>query len=163
METVQNQLSKEVKKSIVKIESDLNELSKITDSAMRMRIGLRSGLKDLNDLKNSSIIEYLKTRAENIYRDICYDYNRIAEARFREIYPDTVKPDAIKPIVIGFDAIEATIPNMVKIIQTENNLNSVATAFIIFRRKTGIQFKMFDIQEVNEWWSVNQDKYINDI
>lgn len=160
--SIQNQLRNEVNKSLVKIENDLNELSKISDAAMRMRVGLRSGLIDLNNLKSTLKNDYLRKRAKTICENICSDYDRINEKGYKEVYPDTLKPAEIKEVPYGFDVIKADIPNLIKIIRTEDDLNFVAAAFIILRRKTGIQFRMFDIQQVNKWWSENRDKYVKE-
>jgi len=162
LRSVQNLLKNEINKSLNKFESDLKEYSKIFDSAIKMRIGLRTGLTDLKELKNSMANEYLRNSAEDIYDDICSDYDRIHAEGFNKQYPKTINPGDIKEVYFGFKSITADIPNLIKIIQTENELNTVAVAFLTLKRKTGIQFRMFDIQNVQIWWDKNKNNYIEE-
>lgn len=160
MKSVQSKLKDAIDTTTIKIENDLTELSNIYDAAMKMRMGLRSGLTDLNNLIKTSENIYLKNSAVAIYKSICNDYDSVQTKSFNKLYPDSTKFNKLKKLSLGFEVIKVDIPNLIKMIKTGENLNDVAFSFIILRKKTNKQFRMFDIQQIDYWWSENKNKYI---
>lgn len=156
LKSIRNELKKEVGLALDSIKHDLTNLGNISDAALRMRIGLKSGLIDLQKAINTYEDDYLRNMANNLYADICEDYDRINTQFLKRDYPDSLEIIESNNIDFNFQTMNTEISNLIEIINNNEWLNQISVAFVTLRVKTGIHFEMFNIDQVNDWWLKNK-------
>ncbi len=142
------QANENAQETLLEVKSTLN----IADMAMRMRIGLRSGLIDLEYVALHSDNEVQRISANNLLQRISADYDSVHSRTIESNIPNDLS--AIKQMMIlqPTDSDSAAYARLIDIIQHNDDLNEVSFSFIVLRKFTKYPFKMFDIKSVTKWY-----------
>ncbi len=134
------------------MESNLTEAGNVADMAMRMRIGLRSGLTDLRKIQSTSNSETIRQLAARLYSRILIDYESTS-AIFMNEYGFQDISNIKKFYNIPPNASDSLFrSNIVQTIENDDiDLSQVALNFQILRKLTGVKFNMFDFAAVQDW------------
>ena len=149
--TIEHEVAEEVDRYMESIQGDITALGAIADNAMKMRIGLRAGLEQLQNMQTESSSEKIRQRSKVFFESIAADY----EAVLKEYRPEGgFKNPKEARLFAGLpDTISNSVLNgkLVQIILTDHNLTQVGQAFLFLRECTGVRFKMFDVKAVEQW------------
>lgn len=153
---IERQVSKEVNIVMDNLQDDITSLGLITDAAMRMRIGLRDGLDELIKIQKTSTDSNIKERAKLLLKSIADDYDRIGKEIFKEMGGSVNVIGDLKESKDEFKDENNIIPDLMKVIHSKRPLEDIALAIIVLREKTGEQFNMFDIENIERWYKKNK-------
>jgi hypothetical protein len=135
-------------------------IGRISECEMRMRMGFRAGLDELNDVLG-------ETRDLDILR-----FSRATLSTTTDDFETRLREDASRNSLKGMamlqnvmlkqgrpqQSVASSLHDVVQLIRQETDLNIVALAFGAFRELTGENVKMFDFAAVTKWCSQNQGK-----
>ena len=157
--SVNEQIKVAIKESEEKYIENIQNILDIGDAAMRMRLGLRSGLNDLAYFMNRNADANLSLIAKNYYLQIKNDYNRNSIDNFNRKYPNPA--NIVQPELLGMYEHDTDVRRLIKVLENNDSLlNQIADAFVGLRHKTGENFEMFDFEKVNKWWENNKNTYL---
>lgn len=163
LKSIDAKLGDEVDNAYKTIVQELESIVKISDSAMRMRMGFKPGCISLQNIIVNSNTNKTKELAILTYESILNDYEEVCMRTFIEIFPDTSSIRTLKKIPFGFYEKEMTIENIINSILTERNLNDITYFTFILRIKVNHHFKLFDFVYLRSWWKKNKDKYLVEV
>jgi hypothetical protein len=149
---IDRRVRQEVDLVMTGLQGQISSLGEIADLAMRMRIGLRSGLEGLILRAKTATNESERRMAQDFLARISSDYETFHRPKPRGPGPSTAREALSGASDPPFDPDNPKpVPAIVRIIREESNLNAVALAFLALGETTGHQFRMFDIEGVQEW------------
>jgi hypothetical protein len=133
------------------VQDQISSLGEITDLAAKMRIGIRSGLNDLSLKAKSAANENDRRMAQALLSTVSADYDSVWRRNLRR--------DGLTAENALFGATRFRfnpsnphpVPAIVTMIREEPDLNVVALSFLALTDSTGHQFRMFDIDGVEQW------------
>lgn len=149
---LEKQVNQKVNEVMDNIQDDIVSFSLVSDAAMRMRVGIRDGLDELIDLQKTSTDSNIKERAKILLNRIASDYEISAKRILNEFGGSAI---FLTDFNVSKDK-NNIIPDLIKVIHSDESLDQIALAIIILREKTGEQFRMFDIEEIDTWFQNNK-------
>lgn len=122
--------------------------------AMQMRLGLKSGLVNLQRTEESP--DSLKRKlASGLLQKISADYARITVRNY-QLHAKDAMHNATGFLSLRPNASKREVwSGLVGKIESDYDLNWVAVYFILLRQTTGIPFRMFDFRQVERWAAKN--------
>jgi len=124
--------------------------ARIIGLASQMRQGHREALTNLRNYREPAFNERIRKFAQEQIIVISADYDRM----FSEDY----KKNRATPLSEFVPPNTEPVPMLIPIINNDPDLGQVCRAFLALRETTGIHFKMFDFQAVQEWCNKNPKK-----
>lgn len=152
---IERQVRGEVDRVMAALQEDISSLGEISDAGSYMRGGGRPGLEKLLALQKSSN-DRVRERAKVILEAIANDYERVFTRQVSDGDGKNALKDMYGEKAIAQKGSPTIIGELVKTIRTEQDLGSVALAFLALRVATGYPFKMFDIEAVEQWCAGHQ-------
>jgi hypothetical protein len=149
------QVKAQVDQETKQLRDDITFLGKISGAGARMRLGIRAGLEELRSLERTANYESERENARTLLETITSDYEhvitttldpRISTPQDYLSFTSHVNVGTSDPVV-----------GLVQVIRTDPNLNAVAASFIGLRKAVNVQFKMFDLDEVEKWCAGRKD------
>jgi hypothetical protein len=137
------------------------QVTRISECEMRMRLGFRAGLDDLNGiLKNTSdpeVLQFGKSSLATVSQDF--------DTRVTDGVRDAAGGNALYLLDTFLsnehrvpDEIPRDLSGVVKLIRHDADLNAVAPSFAAFREMSGANVKMFDVAAVESWCEQNKPR-----
>ncbi len=148
---ISREVKDEVERSVESVHEDMQELSVNANAAMRMRLGLRSGLTELIERSKTAPAPLIRQNAAELLTSIALDYDQVIKAELARVAPNT--PAGLVQMWVPK---AKGIAGVVDFLRTEGDLNRVAYAFAALRELTGDKFRMFDLDGVDNWCKQNQ-------
>jgi hypothetical protein len=130
-------------------------LARVSESAARMRLGLRPGLDELLNLVNGTQDPDVARSARSTLALVTADYETVFQ-RNTQGSPTRKAADLLANFRFGVQP--KTLHEVVEIISDDADLNYVALAFLTFNDLTGEKTKMFDFAAVKKWCANNEPK-----
>lgn len=133
-------------------------IGRISESQARARLGIRSGLDELNAIirntKDQDTLEFAQSTLATVAQDYDATWSHPPAKA-----PQTTWLDFLKIMVPGTGGKPPqNLAGVVEEINTSDNLNTVAIATFAFRDLTGEKIKMFDIDAVHRWCANHEPK-----
>lgn len=149
---IDRRVRQEVDLVMAGLEQQISTLGEIADLGTRMRVGLRSGLEGLTLKANAATNETERRMAQDLLAKISSDYETLHRGSLRGPPPITARQALSGVPDLHFDPNNPKpVPAIVRIIREEANLNVVALAFLALGETTGHQFRMFELDSVEQW------------
>jgi hypothetical protein len=145
---------------LVPIEQRIAVIGQISECDMRMRMGFRSGLDDLNKIIKTTTDSDSARFGKATLATVTENY----ETRVQESIKQNGQKGMqnLQTYFLKLGRPQISVPSnlrmVVQTISNDNDLNAVAAAFAAFRDLTGADAKMFDFAAVAKWCSQNQGK-----
>lgn len=150
---IRNQLAS----SLTEIQNEFDLSLKIADAGMRARRGYRSGLDDLLEYKSMNNDPNIRNRAKSYLRSVGEFFTQLISKEINN-YDDFNTPiDYINSYRSPKSKIE-DIPDLIDLIRNGKETDEIAAAFMSMRYITGVQFEMFNIEQINVWCRENNPK-----
>jgi len=134
---LRERIESESNKALKKVNNEISSLVKVFDASVRMRIGLKNGYLKL--------LEYSQDRKDAATSLKATSLLDIITEDFENVYSQ------------NFNVSRKKIKDLLKIIREDSLLDDIAIAFFDLRAKTGVNFRMFDFNAVEEWCRKNKD------
>jgi hypothetical protein len=154
-------IEQQVTEKLRPLQQRISLTGQISECEMRMRLGFRSGLDELNRLLKSTtdpdIVRFGKSTLAIVSEDFEVRLQEEAKSagsamQLMNVYLSRRRPP---------EAVPGNLHSVVQVIYQDSNLNAVAIAFLAFRETTGVTVKMFDFAAITSWCSQNQTKCQN--
>jgi hypothetical protein len=149
---IDRQVREEVDRAMVGFDQAMSNLEEIADLGVKMRLGVREALDGLVLKAKTAATAKDRLRAKNILESISRDYEKVTRDQIRmgnftdaRTYFFAIAGGGLKP-----DSPKA-LPAIIRVVRGSLDLNTVSAAFLALDEMTGHQFRMFDIDEVEEW------------
>lgn len=147
-------------------------MSAINDAASEMRIGRPTGLEKLKMFFTHPLSKQDSLQAKKLYNQIIQDYEDVVKitdtGRLFKIFYLEIDTSAIpvQKSFISIHIINDSLPtnpvekrelsDLIYSINNENkqyDLNQISACIFILSHMTGLNFKPFEIYEINEWYN----------
>ncbi len=156
-------IEQQVTAKLQPIQSRISLIGRISESEMRMRLGFRAGLDELNTLLRNTndpdVVRFVKTTLATTSQDF---ETRLQESIKQPPQPGMKAMQLLQVYLMNQRRPQESIPSnlqgVVRLIYQDSDLNAVAAAFAAFRDFTAENVKMFDFDAVRTWCSRNQPK-----
>jgi hypothetical protein len=141
------------------IEQRIVLIGRISECEARIHAGFRSALEELTGIMNTThdptALQFAKSTLASTSEG--YDtYWQTEMKGFQGLKPlNYLQMTLSRP---GTNAQPQNLHDVVQLIDSDQNLNTVALAFIVFRDLTGDKVKMFDFPAVKSWCAKNPAK-----
>jgi hypothetical protein len=140
------------------IQQKISFMGQISESDMRMRMGFRGGMDDLNRLLKSTNDPDVLKFANTTMTAVGQDYDTRMQENANRFGGQALFALQNTPVLAFAGQSPANLHDVVQVIAQNPELNTVATAFIAFRQISGENVKMFDSAAVTSWCSRNKPK-----
>jgi len=145
------------------IQQRISLVGRISESEMRMRLGFRAGLDELDTLLRNTndpdVVRFGKSTLATASQDF---ETRLQENIKQQPQPGMKAMQMLQVYLMNQRRPQESIPSnlqgVVQLIYHDSDLNAVAPAFGAFRDFTAENVKMFDFDAVRTWCSRNQPK-----
>jgi len=156
-------IEQQVTEKLRPVQQRISLTGQISESEMRMRMGFRSGLDELDKLLKSTSDADVVRFGRSTLAKVSEDY----DARLQEDVK-TSGNKAMQALGMYFtsrhrpqESVPGNLRGVVQVIYRDSDLNAVAGAFLAFRELTGASVKMFDFAAITSWCLQNQTKCEN--
>jgi hypothetical protein len=140
------------------LQQKISFMGQISESDMRMRMGFRGGMDDLNRLlKSTNDADVLKF-ANTTMTAVGQDFDTRMQENVTRMGGQALFALQNTPALAIAGQSPANLHDVVQVIDQNPELNTVATAFLAFRQLSGENVKMFDRTAVTSWCSRNKPK-----
>jgi hypothetical protein len=140
------------------LQQKISFMGQISESDMRMRMGFRGGMDDLNRLLKSTDDPDVLKFANTTMTAVGQDFDTRMQENANRFGGQALFALQNTPALITQDHRPSDLHDVVQIIAQNPELNTVATAFIAFRQLSGENVKMFDSTAITNWCSRNKPK-----
>jgi hypothetical protein len=157
-----NESNQSAKKALREIEYTLS----ISDAAARMRIGMKAGLLELQSFDSQAYDENIRFLSRSLLQKITADYDSVVSKQLITIDSLFIgKPSKRTHVPLSRSSVRIALgyssdtpdslilSNLLQDIESNENLDEIASDFVKLRFLTSIPFKMFDFDFVNKWKS----------
>jgi hypothetical protein len=142
------------------VQQRISFVGQLSECEMRMRMGFRSGLDELNGLLKSTTDPDVTRFGKSTLATTSQDFDDRIGGSVKQLGVPAMQ--ALVSYLISQHRPQQSLPanlhDVVQVINHEQDLNAVAGAFVAFRELTGASVKMFDFGAVESWCSNNQPK-----
>ena len=140
------------------IEQRIVLIGRISECEARIHTGFRSALDELVGIRNRASDPQVQQFAESTLVTTAKGYEDYWLANVQRLPPNKAIDLLKGNVVPAIQPPPSTLRDMVGLINKNNDLNTVALAFLAFRDLSGEHVKMFDMGAVNSWCTKNQPK-----
>lgn len=145
-----NLIETRIAESMKSNNQQLDESIKISDAAIKMRIGHRSGLNALNEYSQKSKFLNNRSLAIELKNRIIADYYNMQHAdQTKEVPNEKELIHELKHMKIENDSLITL--NLIKHINEGTDLNSISRAIYILNLRENTNFKPFEYNLINDW------------
>ncbi len=141
------------------VEDRILLIGRISECEARIHMGYRASLVELTDIENTTHDPVALGFAKSTLVTTSEGYDTFWETD-RKRYPGGKPLEYLTMVLMaqtaGARSLATNLHDVVAVIYTDQNLNSVAVGFIVFREITGENVKMFDFGGVKSWCSKHQ-------
>lgn len=142
------------------IQQRISLIGQISECEMRMRMGFRSGLNELNKILSTATdpdaVQFGKITLATTSQD--YDSRLGGDVKQAGEQALTALDNYMRAQHRPEQSLPTNIHGVVQVIDHDPDLNAVAGGFLAFRELTGASVKMFDFAAIETWCSHNQPK-----
>jgi len=138
---IDRQIKQEVARSLIHLQTEMDEIGKVANFAMQARVGKRGALESLAEMAREAETERGRQAANFMRESIIADY-REAYAPIFEIRLENVPPQSVDVQRVSY---------VVERIRTCQNLNELTVYFEELARITGTRFEFLDFEAVEKW------------
>lgn len=145
VEKIEKEVQKEIDVTLKSIQEEISSLGVIADSAIKMRIGHKSGLVKMLEIIKNEKNQIVKRRAQDLLDNISSDYDA-----FSLRYIDAWNIDNYVKAGLATESkdLNQKKAQLIKMIEKEEDLNNVAILFQNLRKNGETNLKMFDFDAI---------------
>jgi hypothetical protein len=144
------------------VQQRISVVGQVSESEMRMRMGFRSGLDELNRLLKSTSDPDVVRFGRGTLAIVSQDFDARTQEGVKKLMTGGKAMPALALYLMNQrrppESVPSNLHSVVQVIHHDSDLNAVAFAFLAFRELTGASVKMFDFGEVEAWCSQNQPR-----
>ena len=133
-------------------------IGQISECDMRMRLGFRLGLDDLNQLIKRTNDPDVVRFGRSTLAITSEDYDTRSQEGEKRVGLTGLPMMQKVAAAVGRPTAPSNLHDVVQIIDHDGELNFVGLAFLTFRDLSGEHVKMFDFDSIHSWCSQNQGK-----
>lgn len=142
------------------VEERILLIGRISECEARIHTGFRSALVELNNIVNTTHDPIALDFAKSTLSSTSGGYDTYWQLNMKQAKDQGLKPLDFLMTLLPNAARSPTptLHNAIDLINTDQNLNVVATSFLVFRESTGENVKMFDFAAVKSWCATHQSQ-----
>jgi len=151
------QIERQLQSKLEPVQRRITDIGEIAEHSARARLGFRAALIDLQRMVRTTNDEAVREFATSALKTIAGDYETRNTEALKKL--GNVSPfEAAKSNQLGQATPIRNLHDIVVVVRTENDLNWVAAAFLVFRELSGSKVKAFDFEGVEQWCTANRPK-----